>query len=97
MSALLASLIPTAYAVATVTVATGLACLASRRVRRVCVALTRFARRYCPRWLLPILAICLAIPGPLDEAAVVAIALVPILRSRRNRVTFGRYMRTAWR
>ena len=40
-----------------------------RRVGRVLMALWRFAKRYVPKWLVPVLAVCLLVPGPLDEFA----------------------------
>ena len=69
-----------------------------RRVRRVAVALWRFSK--LPKWLAALFALCLAIPGPLDEMAlalVLGLVITWQLRTRRNRVRFGRYMRTAWR
>lgn len=68
----------------------------TRRSRRVAFATLRFAKRYAPRWLAPALVACAFIPGPLDELLVIVAALLPILRSRRNRVVFSRYIRTAW-
>jgi len=93
---LVAALLPVAYVAGGALVAAGLACLVSRRVRRVCIALTRFARRYAPRWLAPALIVCALIPGPIDECLVIGAALLPVLRSHRNRITFARYMRVAW-
>ena len=68
-----------------------------RRVWRVLMALWRFAKRRVPKWLLPILAVCLAIPGPLDELAVLAVVLVSVLRSRQARQELGASVKAAWR
>lgn len=76
--------------------ALALLCVAVRRLRRCMVATLRFTRVHAPRWLLPVIGVCLAIPGPLDEAVVIAIGLVVILRTSRNRNTYRRYIRTAW-
>ena len=68
-----------------------------RRIRRLMVALWRFAK--LPKWLAAVFAACLAIPGPLDEMAltlVIGVVIAWQLRTPRNRVRFGRYMRTAW-
>ena len=69
----------------------------AQRAWRVARALWRFARAHVPKWLLPILAVCLAIPGPLDELAVLAVVLVPVLKSRDNRREFAASVREAWR
>ena len=76
--------------------ALAIVCVAVRRVRRVVVATLRFTRAHCPRWLAPLLAVCLAIPGPIDEAVVLIIGLAVILRTSRNRTTYRRYLRIAW-
>ena len=70
---------------------------AARRVWRVLMALWRFAKRHVPKWLVPILAVCLAIPGPFDELAVLAVVLVPVLRSRQARQELGASVKAAWR
>jgi hypothetical protein len=88
----LLGMLPVLYGVA----ALALVCVAVRRVRRVVVATLRFTRAHCPRWLAPLLAVCLAIPGPIDEAVVLVIGLAVILRTSRNRATYARYMRVAW-
>jgi hypothetical protein len=64
---------------------------------RVTKAVWGVARSHSPRWLLPVLAVCLAIPGPLDELLVVAVVLVPVLRSREARAELGGAVRGAWR
>jgi hypothetical protein len=66
------------------------------RVIRVSYTLIVFAKRHCPRVLLPVLTVCLFIPGPIDEIAVILIAVIPILKSRHNRRTMARYMILAW-
>ena len=76
--------------------ALALLCVSVRRTRRVLVATLRFTRAHSPRWLVPVIAVCLAIPGPIDEAIVIAIGLVVILRTSRNRATYRRYLRVAW-
>lgn len=96
ISYLLAALLPVAYAAGSATLAGCLACLVSVRARRVTVALTRFAKRYAPRWLLPALVVCAFIPGPIDEGLIIVAALLPVLRSHRNRVIFSRYMHVAF-
>ena len=70
---------------------------AVRRVRRVAVALWRFAR--LPKWLAAVFGACLVIPGPLDEMALVLVlgaVLAWQLRTRASRARFRRYMRVAW-
>lgn len=88
----LTDMLPVVYALAAI----ALVSVAVRRVRRVAVATLRFTRAHAPKWLLPIIGICLAIPGPIDEMVVIAIGLVVILRTHRNRATYARYMRVAW-
>ena len=68
-----------------------------RRVGRVTRALWRFARAHTPKWLVPVLAVCLVIPGPFDELAVLAVVLVPVLRSRQVRQELGASVKAAWR
>ena len=70
---------------------------AARRVRRVAVALWRFAR--LPKWLAVVFGACLVIPGPLDEMAMILVIGFVVawqLRTRANRARFARYMRVAW-
>lgn len=68
-----------------------------RRVWRVAVAVTRFAVRHSPKWLVPVLAVCLAIPGPLDELVVLGFVLAPVLRSRENRRELVSSVAAAWK
>ena len=63
---------------------------------RVMLAVWRFAKARVPRWLLPVLAVCLAVPGPFDELAVLAVVLVPVLRSRVARRELADSVRGAW-
>ena len=67
-----------------------------RRTWRVASAVTRFAVRHSPKWLVPVLAVCLAIPGPVDELVVLAFILAPVLRSRENRAELAASVRAAW-
>jgi hypothetical protein len=70
----------------------------ARRARRIAVAVWRFAR--LPKWLAVTFAVCLAIPGPLDELALALVVGVVVgwqLRTRDNRTRFARCMRAAWR
>jgi hypothetical protein len=64
---------------------------------RVAGAVWRFAKGHVPKWLLPILAVCLVIPGPFDELAVLAVVLVPVLRSRDARAELAASVREAWK
>ena len=68
-----------------------------RRCWRVIVALWRFARAHAPKWLLPVLAVAVFVPGPFDELAIVAVVLVPVLRSREARAELGSSVRDAWK
>ena len=70
---------------------------AVRRAWRVTVALWRFARAHTPKWLLPVLAVCVFVPGPFDELAVLAVVLVPVLRSRAARTELAAAVRAAWK
>lgn len=67
-----------------------------RRSRRVVMAVMAFAKRYAPKWLVPVMGVCAFIPGPLDELIVIAAVMFPVLRSARNRRTFRRYVSYAW-
>ena len=63
---------------------------------RVMLAVWRFAKARVPRWLLPVFAVALLIPGPLDEIAVLMVVLVPVLRSRVARRELADSVRGAW-
>ena len=95
MHALLAMVLSTLPAIGIVCALAAIACM-FRRTRRVLAATLRFTRLHAPRWLVPVIAVCLAIPGPIDEMIVVTIGLAVILRTHRNRHTFARYLRVAW-
>lgn len=92
---LLSAMLETAKLVALMCAVLGLA-MVHPRTRRVTIAVTRFAKRYAPRWLVPALTVCAFIPGPIDELFVIAAVLYPVLRNARNRATFARYVRVAW-
>ena len=64
---------------------------------RVVLAVWRFAKGHVPRWLLPVLGVCLLIPGPLDEVLVLAVIAVPVLRSREARSELAAAVTSAWR
>lgn len=70
-------------------------------LRRVFRALYRFAMAHIPRWLAlslaPVLAVCAFIPGPVDELAVLAIALGPVLKSAAHRAELAASVRDAWK
>ncbi len=53
----------------------------ARRVWRVLMALWRFAKRHVPKWLVPVLAV----------------VLVPVLRSREARGELVTSVKAAWR
>ena len=64
---------------------------------RVTKAVWAFAKGHVPKWLLPVLGVCLLIPGPLDELLVLAVIAVPVLRSREARSELAASVRGAWR
>lgn len=66
------------------------------RIWRTAAAVWRFARAHTPKWLMPVLAVCLFVPGPFDELAVLAVVLVPVLRSRDTRHELGTAVSKAW-
>jgi hypothetical protein len=70
-------------------------------LRRVAGALTRFAMAHLPKWLAfilaPVLFVCAFIPGPVDELAVLAIALGPVLKSAAHRAELAVSVRQAWK
>jgi len=69
----------------------------AKRAARVAAAVWRFTKPRCPKWLLPVLAACLFVPGPFDELAVLALVLVPVLRSRDERRELTQAITAAWR
>ena len=70
---------------------------ALRRAWRVTCAVARFAFRHCPKWLIPVFAVALAIPGPAEDIALTVFVLVPVLRSRENRAELAASVRDAWK
>lgn len=66
------------------------------RLLRAARAVLAFTVRHAPKWLLPVLAACLLIPGPLDELLVIAAILVPVLRSAGNRRELAAMVSAAW-
>lgn len=57
-----------------------------RRIGRVLQAVFGVTRRHAPRWIVALLAVALAIPGPVDELIVLVIigalvAIQPVLRA----------------
>ena len=70
------------------------------RVLRVAAALWRFAEAHSPRWLRRLLAVCLLIPGCLDEFAAGAVLAALVgwaLRSAGARRELGESVQKAWR
>ena len=66
------------------------------RAWRVTRAVWAFTKRHVPRWMLPVLAACLFIPGPFDELAVLAVVAWPVLRSPEARAELAASVRGAW-
>ena len=66
------------------------------RAWRVTRAVWAFARTHSPKWLLPVLAVCLWIPGPFDELAVLAVIAWPVLRSPEARHELAESVSKAW-
>jgi hypothetical protein len=67
-----------------------------RRSWRVAKALWRFAKAHVPKWMLPVLAVCLVIPGPVDECLVLVPIAWVVLRHRDARAELGASVREAW-
>lgn len=66
---------------------------------RVLLAVGRFAHSRTPKWLLKTLAVCLVIPGPLDEVAAVAALLVIVAASlarKSGRTELASAVSVAW-
>jgi hypothetical protein len=63
---------------------------------RVAKALWRFARAHVPKWMLPVLAVLLVIPGPIDELLVAVPIAWVVLRHRDARAELGASVREAW-
>lgn len=68
-----------------------------RRAMRTCRAVAAFTVKYSPKWLLPVLGVCLLIPGPVDELIVLAVVLVPVLRSAQERAELAAMVAAAWK
>lgn len=66
---------------------------AIRRVWLLAYATYRFTRAHVPAWVLPVLGVCLLIPGPFDELLVILLAAGIIIKSKRNRHIYARYVR----
>ena len=70
-------------------------------LRRVVTALAKAAKTHAPRWLAPILGplliVCVILPGQVDELAVIAVALAPVLRTRAGRAEVWASIRAAWK
>ena len=75
--------------------------IAATRGGRVAVALARFAWSHVPKWLRRTLAVCLAIPGPVDELAAVFVVAVfiagPLIVSGNARRELATAVTNAWR
>lgn len=69
----------------------------ARRAGRATAAAWGWAKRHAPKWLVPVLAVCAFVPGPFDEVLVIAVVLVPVLRSRDARAEFKASVSAAWR
>lgn len=75
--------------------------LAFPRMRRVFRTLCRFTLAHIPRWLAfvlaPVLTVCAFVPGQADELAILAVVLVPVLRSREARRELRTSITEAWK
>lgn len=67
-----------------------------RRVGRVLHAVIAVTRSHAPRWIVIVLNVALAIPGPVDEAIVLAIIGVMIWRMPVLRAAMVDAVRVAW-
>lgn len=67
-----------------------------RRLGRVLHAVIGVARRHAPRWLVIVLNVALAIPGPVDELIVLAIIGVLIAAKPMMRADAVTSIRAAW-
>lgn len=70
--------------------------LGPRRVGRVLHAVIAVTRSHAPRWIVIVLNVALAIPGPVDEAIVLAIIGVMIWRMPVLRAAMVDAVRAAW-
>ena len=65
-----------------------------RRLARVAKALSKLAAKRMPRWAAVLVAVCLAIPGPLDELVVMPVLAVYLLA--RHHAEFAQVARSTW-
>ena len=65
-----------------------------RKVTRTAKALSKLAAKRMPRWAAVLVAVCLAIPGPLDELVVMPVLAVYLLA--RYRAEFATVARSTW-
>jgi len=68
----------------------------TRKTARAIGALARFTKRSLPRRMLPAFAVCLLVPGPVDEIVLLAVVLAVVLRSAEKRRELRRVLREAW-
>lgn len=66
------------------------------RTWRVAHAAIGVARRHAPRWLVIVLAVALAIPGPVDELIVLVIIAGLLVFKPKMRVDLRESAREAW-
>jgi hypothetical protein len=67
------------------------------RTRRVIVVTARFIKRHAPWWAVPVMGACQFIIGPVDDIIALAILAYPVMRNKRNRKSYVRLVRAAWR
>lgn len=69
----------------------------SRTLLRTLRAILAVARRHVPAWLSGVLTVCLIIPGPLDELAVLLVITAMIGIKAEMRADLTRSVRIAWK
>jgi len=67
-----------------------------RATVRVARALFSFAKGSIPKPLLPVFAVCLLIPGPFDELALLVTVAAVVLRSGPKRAELRNVVSDAW-
>jgi hypothetical protein len=67
------------------------------RTRRVIVVTAKFIKRHAPWWAGPLIIACQFILGPVDDAIALTVLAYPVMRNERNRRTYARLVRAAWR
>lgn len=72
------------------------ALMVNPRTRHVTLAVIKFTNRHSPQWAKPAIVACALIPGQADEIALVAILLIPILRSQFQRRVLVRIIKSQW-